>query len=46
LFYQPPLAVLALTLVGPAALATAGVLAVWPGRQAARLHIGHVLRAE
>lgn len=44
--YQPPVAVLALLLVGPVALLVANALAAWPGRQVARLRIGHVLRAE
>jgi len=44
--YAPPLAVWALLLVGPLALVLANLLAAWPGQQAARLRIGHVLRAE
>jgi ABC-type antimicrobial peptide transport system permease subunit len=44
--YAPPLAVLALLLVGPLALLLANLLAAWPGHQAARLRIGHILRAE
>jgi ABC-type antimicrobial peptide transport system permease subunit len=44
--YVPPLALWALLLVGPVALLVANSLAVWPGHQAARLRIGHVLRAE
>jgi hypothetical protein len=44
--YAPPLALLALLLVAPCALLVANLLAAWPGRQAARLRIGHVLRAE
>jgi len=44
--YTPPLAILALLLVGPLALLLANLLAAWPGQQAARLRIGHVLRAE
>lgn len=44
--YVPPLAYLALLLVGPLALLVANLLAAWPGRQAARLRIAHVLRAE
>jgi hypothetical protein len=44
--YVPPLAVLALLLVGPCALLLANLLAAWPGHQASRLRIGHVLRAE
>jgi ABC-type lipoprotein release transport system permease subunit len=44
--YVPPLAFWAMLLVGPLSLAVANLLAAWPGRQAARLRIGHVLRAE
>jgi FtsX-like permease family len=44
--YVPPAALWALALVGPLALAAANLLAAWPGRQAARLRIGDVLRAE
>jgi len=44
--YVPPLAYLALLLVGPLALLVANALAAWPGHQAARLRIAHVLRAE
>jgi hypothetical protein len=44
--YVPPVAVWALVLVGPLALLVANLLAAWPGRQAARLRVGHVLRAE
>jgi hypothetical protein len=44
--YHSPLAVWALLLVGPLALLVANLLAAWPGHQAARLRIGHVLRAE
>jgi ABC-type antimicrobial peptide transport system permease subunit len=44
--YAPPLALGALLLVGPVALVLANLLAAWPGHQAARLRIGHVLRAE
>jgi hypothetical protein len=46
LAYHPPLALLALLLVLPVALLVANVLAAWPGRRAARLHIGQTLRAE
>ncbi|GII00361.1 ABC transporter permease [Planobispora takensis] len=46
LFYQPPVAFWALLLVGPAAIATANLLAAWPGRTAARLRVGDVLRTE
>ena len=44
--YVPPVAFWALLAIGPAALLLANSLAAWPGRQAARLRIGHVLRAE
>jgi hypothetical protein len=44
--YVPPLAVAALLLVAPCALLVANLLAAWPGRQAARLRVGHVLRTE
>lgn len=44
--YVPPLAFWALLLVVPLTLIVANLLAAWPGRQAARLRIGHVLRAE
>jgi ABC-type antimicrobial peptide transport system permease subunit len=44
--YVPPVALLALLLVGPLALLLANALAAWPGHQAARLRIGQVLRAE
>jgi hypothetical protein len=44
--YVPPVAVWALFLVGPLTLLVAGLLAAWPGRQAARLRLGDVLRAE
>jgi ABC-type lipoprotein release transport system permease subunit len=44
--YVPPLPHWALLLVGPLALLVAGLLAAWPAHQAARLRIGHVLRAE
>jgi predicted lysophospholipase L1 biosynthesis ABC-type transport system permease subunit len=43
--YAPPSALLALLLVAPGALLVANLLAAWPGHQAARLRIGHVLRA-
>jgi FtsX-like permease family protein len=46
LAYVPPVALWALVLAGPAALLVANLLAAWPGRLAARLRIGHVLRAE
>ena len=44
--YVPPVAFWALVLVGPLALLVANLLAAWPGQQAARLRVGHVLRAE
>ncbi|GAA4570926.1 hypothetical protein GCM10023193_58510 [Planotetraspora kaengkrachanensis] len=44
--YAPPLAFWALVLVAPVALVLANLLAAWPGRVAARLRIGHVLRTE
>jgi hypothetical protein len=44
--YIPPVAFWALLLVGPLALLLANSLAAWPGRQVARLRIGHVLRVE
>ncbi|GES22262.1 hypothetical protein Aple_051590 [Acrocarpospora pleiomorpha] len=46
LFYSPPLALLALLLVGPAALLVANLLATWPGHLYTRLRPAHVLRAE
>jgi FtsX-like permease family protein len=46
LAYHPPLAVLALLLIGPAVLVVAVALAVWPARRAARLHVGQILRIE
>jgi FtsX-like permease family len=46
LAYVPPLALWALLLIAPLALLAANALAAWPGHQAARLRIGHVLRAE
>jgi len=46
LAYHPPLAVLALLLIGPVALLAAIMLAVWPARRAARLHVGQILRIE
>jgi hypothetical protein len=45
-YYVPPLALWALVLVCPLALLAANALAAWPGHQAARLRVGHVLRAE
>ncbi|GII59650.1 hypothetical protein Pth03_80390 [Planotetraspora thailandica] len=46
LAYLVPVALWALLLVTPAALLLANLLAAWPGRMAARLRIGHVLRTE
>jgi ABC-type antimicrobial peptide transport system permease subunit len=46
LAYHQPIALWALLLIGPAALLAANALAAWPGRRAARLHAGQVLRAE
>ena len=44
--YVAPLAALALLLVIPGSLLVANLLAAWPGRRAARLHIAGTLRAE
>jgi ABC-type lipoprotein release transport system permease subunit len=44
--YVPPVAFWALILVAPLALLIANLLATPPGQRAARLRIGHVLRAE
>lgn len=44
--YAPPVAFWALVLVAPVALVVCNLLAAWPGRQAARLHISHILRTE
>jgi hypothetical protein len=44
--YSPPVALLALAVIAPAALLVANLLAAWPGRTAARLRIGAVLRTE
>jgi hypothetical protein len=46
LAYHPPLAVLALLLIGPIALLAANTLAAWPQHHAARLRTGQVLRTE
>ncbi|MEO3857637.1 FtsX-like permease family protein [Acrocarpospora sp. B8E8] len=46
LLYQPPLAVVALVLVVPLALLVVCAAALWPARQAARLRVGVILRAE
>ena len=45
-FYVPPLTALGLVLIVPVALLLVNLLAAWPGHRAARLRIGHVLRAE
>jgi hypothetical protein len=44
--YQPPVSPWALALIAPAALLAANLLALWPGRRAARLRPGQVLRTE
>jgi hypothetical protein len=44
--YDPPVAAVALVLVGPATLLVVTLLAVWPGHRAARLGIAQVLRTE
>jgi hypothetical protein len=46
LAYHPPLAVLALLLIGPIALLAANTLAAWPQHRAARLRAAQVLRTE
>ncbi len=46
LHYVPPLAMLALALVGPVTLMVGNLLAALPARQAARIRVGDVLRAE
>ena len=46
LAYHPPVALIALLLIGPAALLAANALAAWPQRRAARLQAGQVLRSE
>lgn len=46
LLYVPPVAFWALVLIVPLALLIANLLAAPPGQRAARLRIGHVLRAE
>jgi hypothetical protein len=46
LAYHPPLAVWALLLIAPVTLLAANALAAWPGRRAARLRSGGVLRTE
>jgi ABC-type antimicrobial peptide transport system permease subunit len=44
--YDPPVALVPLLLVGPAALLIVNLLAAWPGHLATRLHIAQVLRTE
>jgi NhaP-type Na+/H+ or K+/H+ antiporter len=44
--YVAPVAALALALVVPLVVVIANALAAWPGRQLARMRVGHVLRAE
>jgi hypothetical protein len=46
LYYQPPMALRTLLLIGPATLACGLLLAVIPGRRAARLRAGPLLREE
>jgi hypothetical protein len=46
LAYHPPLALLALLLIGPVALLAANALAAWPQHRAARVHSARVLRSE
>jgi ABC-type lipoprotein release transport system permease subunit len=46
LAYRAPLPVIAVALIGPAALLTANLLAAWPGHRAARLRSAQILRAE
>jgi hypothetical protein len=46
LLYVAPVAVAALVLIAPLALLIANLLAVPPGQHAARLRIGHTLRAQ
>jgi hypothetical protein len=46
LAYLPPLALWALVLIGPLTVLAANMLAVWPGRHAAGLRPGQVLRSE
>ncbi|MFL6207009.1 MAG: ABC transporter permease [Acidimicrobiales bacterium] len=41
-----PLAVLALALIAPVAVALANLLAAWPSQRAARLRVGQILRTE
>jgi ABC-type lipoprotein release transport system permease subunit len=44
--YLPPLAMLALVIVGPAALALANLLAAVPSQRAAAMNVGRALRTE
>jgi len=44
--YVAPFAVGVMVLVAPASFVIANLLAAWPGRRAARLHIAHILRTE
>lgn len=46
LAYHPPFALWALLLIGPLTLLAANLLAAWPGRRAARLRTGQILRTE
>jgi hypothetical protein len=46
LLYVPPVALWALLAIGPAAIVLANLLALRPGHLAARLRVGHILRAE
>jgi FtsX-like permease family len=46
LAYHPPLAVVALGLIGPLGLLVANLVAAWPGQRAARLRTGQILRTE
>ena len=46
LAYQTPFSPWALALIAPAALLSANLLALWPGRRAARLRPGQVLHTE
>jgi ABC-type antimicrobial peptide transport system permease subunit len=46
LAYNPPLAVWALLLIGPAVLLAANLLAFWPSERAARLRAAYILRSE
>jgi ABC-type antimicrobial peptide transport system permease subunit len=46
LYYVAPVAIAALLLIAPLALVIVNVMAAPPGQLAARMRIGHVLRAE